>query len=193
MKIAIDIDDTLTKVDRVSYAQQYITEHNLNYQLRDATAHALSEIFDWSYDDVHAFILDGGAQIFTNAPAREGASEVIQGWRAAGHDITVLTARSTEWFVDPVALSKTQLAERNIPYDNVVADVWEKGKYCIEHGIEILIEDNFEICRVAQALGVKAIMFLDSHNLEHKDEIEFTASEWSEVAQIVERILGAKE
>ena len=193
MKIAIDIDDTLTKVDRVSYAQQYINEHGLKCELRDPTAHALSDIFDWSYDDVYAFILDGGARIFTNAPAREGASEVIQSWRAAGHDITVLTARSTEWFIDPVGLSKTQLEERSIPYDRIVADVWEKGKYCLENGIEILIEDNFEICRAAQALGVKAIMFLDRHNLEHRDEIEFTASEWSEVAQIVGRILGAKE
>lgn len=193
MKIAIDIDDTLTKVDRVSYAQQYINEHNLNCALLDPTAHALVDVFDWSYDDVYAFILDGGVRVFTNAPAREGASEVLKGWRAAGHDITILTARTTEWFVDPVRLSTAQLEERNIPYDRIVADVWEKGKYCIENGIEILIEDNFEICRVAQALGVKAIMFLDSHNLEHKDEIAFTASAWSEVAQIVERILGAKE
>ena len=193
MKIAIDIDDTLTKVDRVSYVQQYLNEHGLSYELRDPTAHTLSEAFNWSYADVTAFVLGGGVRVFTDAPAREGASEVIHGWRAAGHDITILTARTTEWFVDPVNLSKIQLEERNIPYDRIVADVWEKGAYCLENGIEILIEDNFEICRAAQALGVKAIMLLDRHNEGHKDEIKLTASDWSEIAQIVQRILDAKE
>ena len=193
MKIAIDIDDTLTKVDRVTPSQQYITQNKLPFQLINPDAHAIRDIFDWEQEDVMRFIWSGGGKIFTDAPAREGASEVIAKLRKAGHHVTILTARSGDWFSDPVTLSLEQLERNRISYDELVVDVYEKGKYCIENGIEVLIEDNFDICKTAQELGVKAIMFLDKHNLSHKDEINYTASDWNEVAQIFGRILGCKE
>ena len=193
MKIAIDIDDTLTKVDRVTYTLQYIKENNLNFKLLDPDAHAISEIFDWTYEDAFNFVKAGGSVIFTHSPAREGAKETITKWRAAGHHITILTARSEDWFADPEGLSKNQLDANQIPYDEIVAGVYEKGKYCKEHGIAVLIEDNFEICKIAQELGVKAIMFLDKHNLAHKDKITYTASDWEQVARTFGHILGSKD
>ena len=189
MKIAIDIDDTLTKVDRVTPAQQYIRENELPFRLLDPDAHAIREIFDWSQEEVMRYIWAGGYKTFSEAPVREGASAAIQKWRAAGHHVTILTARSADWFSDPMALSYEQLKKNQVPYDEVVADVYEKGKYCKEHGISVLIEDNFEICKLAQELGVAAIMFLDKHNEEHKGEIKYTASNWEEVAAAVESIL----
>ena len=193
MKIAIDIDDTLTKVDRVTPSQQYITQNGLPFQLVNPDAHAIRDIFDWTQEDVMRFIWSGGGQIFTNAPARQGAKEVIEGLRKAGHHVTILTARSGDWFSDPITLSREQLERNQIPYDELVVDVYEKGKYCVEHEIEVLIEDNFEICKLAQELGVKAVMFLDKHNLSHKDEINYTVSNWEQVAQTFEGIVRAKE
>ena len=190
MKIAIDIDDTLTKVDRVTPAQKYITENSLPFQLVNPDAHAIRDIFDWTQEEVMRFIWSGGYKTFSEAPMRKGAKETIEKWRAAGHHVTVLTARSSDWFAEPVELSRTQLAAHQIPYDELIVDVYEKGKYCVENGIEVLIEDNFEICKLAQELGVKAIMFLDKHNLEHKDEIQYTVSDWEQAALIVEQILN---
>ena len=192
MKIAIDIDDTLTKVDRVTPAQQYITDNQLSFPLVNPDAHAIREIFDWTYEDVMRFIWSGGYKTFSEAPMREGASAIIQAWRAAGHHVTILTARSADWFSDPVELSRVQLQKNHIPYDELVVDVYEKGKYCVEHDIEVLIEDNFDICKAAQDLGVKAVMFLDKHNIEHKDEIAYTASDWQEAAAVIEGILNLK-
>ena len=192
MKIAIDIDDTLTKVDRVTPAQRYITENGLPFQLVNPDAHAIREIFDWSQEEVMRFIWAGGYKTFSEAPVRESARATIESWRAAGHYITILTARSADWFAEPVELSRAQLGQNRIPYDEIVADVYEKGKYCKEHGIQILIEDNFEICKLAQELGVTAVMFLDKHNLAHKDEIAYTVSSWDEVAAIVGQILSSE-
>ena len=193
MKIAIDIDDTITKVDRVTPSQQYITQNHLPFQLVNPDAHAIRDIFDWTQEDVMRFIWSGGGQIFTEAPARQGAKEVIEELCAQGHRITILTARSGDWFPDPIALSRKQLERNQIPYDELVADVYEKGKYCVENDIEVLIEDNFEICKLAQELGVKAIMFLDKHNIDHQDEIEYTVSDWAQVAHTIGRILRSKK
>ena len=193
MKIAIDIDDTLTKVDRVTPSQLYITQNGLPFQLVNPDAHAIRDIFDWEQEDVMRFIWSGGGKIFTDAPAREGASAVIAKLRKAGHHVTILTARSGDWFSDPVTLSREQLERNQIPYDELVVDVYEKGKYCVEHDIGVLIEDNFDICKTAQELKVKAIMFLDKHNLCHKDEIEYTVSDWEQVAQTIGHILSLKK
>ena len=193
MKIAIDIDDTLTKVDRVTPAQQYITQNKLPFRLVNPDAHMIREIFDWPQEEVMRYIWAGGYKTFSEAPVREGAGFAIQKWRAAGHHVTILTARSADWFSDPAALSYIQLDKNQIPYDEVVVDVYEKGKYCKEHDIRILIEDNFEICKLAQEFGVAAIMFLDKHNLEHRDEIKYTASSWEEVSAAVDSILNSND
>ena len=192
MKFAIDIDDTLTKVDRVTPAKQYITQNGLSFQLVNPDAHTIRDIFDWTQEDVMRFIWSGGYKTFSEAPVREGARATIEKWRAAGHHITILTARSGDWFAQPVELSREQLLKNNIPYDELVVDVYEKGAYCKEHGIQILIEDNFEICKLAQELGVTAIMFLDKHNLCHKDEITYTVSSWEQAASLVEQILNSE-
>ncbi|MDE6273991.1 MAG: hypothetical protein K2L87_02975, partial [Clostridiales bacterium] len=138
--------------------------------------------------DVTTYIRGSGAELFTGAPLRAGAKATIQKWKSAGHEITILTARSKEWFTDPVGRSRAQLDKSGIVYDEIVACVWEKGEYCVSQGIDILIEDNFEICKKAQDLGINTIMFVDRHNREHADEIKYACSDWAQVESAVERI-----
>lgn len=190
MKIAIDIDDTLSKVDRLKYAEQYVRENGLKYNLVNPDAHKLIELYDWTKEEMFEFVNAGGIRIFTEAPLRKGARETIKKWKAAGHEIIILSARTAEWFGDPVAISRKWLDENQIPYDEVVAGTWEKGEYCLAHGIEILIEDNYEICKKAQELGVKAVMFVDKHNLAKAKEIRYAGSNWTHIASAVEFIMN---
>lgn len=190
MKIAIDIDDTLSQVDRLKYTEPYLKENKLKFNLIDPDSHALQGLYDWSKEDVLRYVKNGGLRPFTEAPARKGAKETIEKWRAAGHKITILTARPSDWFGDAVGVSKQWLDGNGIPYDEIVSDVWEKGEYCREHGIGILIEDNFEICKKAQDLGVKAVMLVDRHNLAHAKEIDYAGSNWEHIASAVEYILN---
>lgn len=190
MKIAIDIDDTLTSVDRVTAVEKYIAENKLPVKIVDPDSHTLQGLCDWTQEDVDGFMESGGDKLFLNAPLRKGAKETVQKWKAAGHEIVFLTARISEWFSDPVRESRKQLDDNGIPYDEVVANVWEKGEYCREHGIDVLIEDNFEICKKAQALGVKAVMLVDKHNLVHAKEITYAGSNWEHIASAVAFILN---
>lgn len=188
MRIAIDIDDTLTSVDRVTAVEKYIKDNELPFKFVNPDSHTLSGLLDWTKEDVTTFIHSGGAELFTGSTARKGAKEVIQNWKEKGHEIIILTARSTGWFGDPVGVSRRQLDKNQIPYDEVVADVWEKGEYCVANGIDILIEDNVEICKKAQELGVKAVMFLDKHNFAFAKEINYAGATWEQIALEVERI-----
>ena len=101
MNIAIDIDDTLTRIDRAAAVEKYIKENGLSFRIVDPHAHTLLDVCDWSRDDVARFIKSGGDKLFLNAPLREGARETVEKWKAAGHEIIILTARISEWFQDP--------------------------------------------------------------------------------------------
>ena len=150
MRIAVDIDDTLNAVDRVRYAGEYIRRKNLPFRLVDENAHMLEKVYDWSHDDVLEFVHDGGITAFTDAPARKGAKEVLERWRAAGIEVIVLTSRVAEWFGNPEKVSRDWLEKRHIPYDGLVASCADKGAYCAQNNIDILIDDSVEQCLSAQ-------------------------------------------
>ena len=190
MKIAIDLDDTLSVVDRVTRAQGYIARMGLPFKLVDENAHELEEVFDWKLPDVLEFVHAGGITIFTDAEARKGARQTLEALRAAGHFVTVLTARTKEWFVNPEKISRDWLEKRRIPYDELVAGVRDKGTWCAENGYEVLIDDSVETCLSAQAQGVKAILFVGRNNLSRAMEVHYGGANWAQVAAVLRRIFS---
>ena len=189
MRIAIDLDDTLSVVDRITLASQYIARKNLPYRVVNPNSHALIEVFDWEIDAVHEFVREGGITVFTDAEARKGARETLAALREAGHEIIVLTARQKSWFVNPEKVSRDWLEKRKIPYDEIVAGETDKGKYCVEHGISVLIDDNADTCVKAQELGVRAVLMIGANNVDRAGEVRYGGSNWRQLAAVLQAIL----
>ncbi len=190
MRIAVDIDDTLNAVDRVRYAGEYIRRKNLPFRLVDENAHMLEKVYDWSHDDVLEFVHDGGITAFTDAPARKGAKEVLERWRAAGIEVIVLTSRVAEWFGNPEKLSRDWLEKRHIPYDGLVASCADKGAYCAQNNIDILIDDSVEQCLSAQEKGVYAVLAVSRATLERAREVHYGGANWKQIDAAVAHIAG---
>lgn len=189
MKIAVDIDDTLNVVDRVRYASEYIRRNALPFRLVNADADKLSEAFDWGHEDVVRFIREGGGiTAFTDAPARKNAAAVLAEWRAAGHEITVLTSRPAVFFGNPEKLSRDWLEKRHIPYDVLVAACENKAEYCVQHGIEILIDNNLGHCLAAQESGVYAVLFVGRSNVKDAARVRYGGATWRQVEAVVRHI-----
>ena len=192
MKIAVDIDDTLSIVQRVKFAEAYIKRNNLPFRVVDPDAHVYQQVINWSTEDAIKFVNDGGIVVFTDAPARKGAKETLEQWKQAGHEITILTARPKTWFRNPESISRDWLQKRKIPYDFLVCECEDKGKYCREHSIEILIDDNVDQCVSAQNNGVYAILASGRHCMHRLDEVEFSASDWDGIGKCFEEIARRK-
>ena len=190
MRIAVDIDDTLNAVDRVRYVGEYIRRKNLPFRLVDENAHMLEKVYDWSHDDVLEFVHDGGITAFTDAPARKGAREVLERWRAAGIEVIVLTSRVAEWFGNPEKLSRDWLEKRHIPYDGLVASCADKGAYCAQNNIDILIDDSVEQCLSAQEKGVYAVLAVSRATLERAREVHYGGANWKQIDAAVAHIAG---
>ncbi len=192
MRIAVDIDDTLNIIDRVGRAGAYIERKNLNFHLASEFSNKFVEVYDWEMPDVLEFIRDGGIVAFTDAEVRKGAREALTQWREMGHEIVILTSRQEDWFVNPEKVARDWLEKRHIPYDELVAEIpfAEKGKYCKEHGISILIDDEPEACIAAQELGVRAVLAVGKHNIHRANEVRYGGANWKQINAVVRRILA---
>lgn len=192
MKIAVDIDDTLNTIDRVGRAGAYIERKNLDFHLAKEFSNKFVEVYDWEMPDVLEFIRDGGIVAFTDAEARKWAKEVLTRWREEGHEVVILTSRNEEWFVNPEKVARDWLEKRHIPYDELVADIpaAEKGKYCREHGIPILVDDDPETCLAAQEEGVRAVLAVGKHNIHRAKEIRYGGKDWKQIDAVVHHILS---
>lgn len=193
MKIAVDLDDTLSVVDRVERGSAYIARKGLPYRVINPDAHVFLDVFDWDEKALETFIAEGGVSAFTEAETRKGARETLTTWRALGYEVTVLTARGKGWFTNPVNVSRDWLEKRRLPYDFLVAECKEKGKYCAEHGISVLVDDSFEQCLDAQNHGVNAVILMGKHNVSRAGEIAFGGSNWFQIADTVEKIAKIRE
>ncbi len=190
MRIAVDIDDTLNVIDRVGRAGAYIERKHLPFRLKNEYSNKFVEVYDWKIENVLEFIRDGGIVAFTDAAARKGAREALTRLREAGHEIVILTSRMEEWFVNPEQVSRDWLEKRRIPYDEIAAGIpmEEKGKYCIEHGISVMIDDDITACLAAQNAGVRAVLAVGRHNIDRAREIKFGGANWKQIEAIVNRI-----
>ena len=188
LKIAVDLDDTLSVVDRVERGGAYIARKGLPYKVVDPDAHVFLNVFDWNEEALAQFIAEGGVSAFIEAETRKGARETLTTWRALGYDVTVLTARGKDWFVNPVNVSRDWLEKRRLPYDAIVAECKEKGRYCAEQGISVLVDDSFEQCAGAQRHGVNAVILVGKNNVARAGEIAFGGSNWYQITDAVEHI-----
>ncbi|MGN0822663.1 MAG: GNAT family N-acetyltransferase [Candidatus Gallimonas sp.] len=188
MKIAVDLDDTLSVVDRVTRASGYIAREGLPYRLVDPDALHIADTFDWNEEEATKFIRAGGLAVFTEAEARKGARETLTAWREAGHTVTVLTARQRDWFGNPSRLTRDWLEKRKIPFDEIVAEETDKGRYCAEHGISVLIDNDFATCAAAQERGVYAVLAVRRANAADAGKIAFRGASWAQIAETVSRI-----
>lgn len=192
MKIAVDIDDTLSTLDRLKAGTAYLVRQGLPVKVKDGNAHLLRGVFDWTEEEAIAFLRGGGITLFTDAPVRDGARETLARLRAEGHEIVILTARTKEWFRNAEKVSRDWLEKRRIPYDEIVTDEDEKGRYCLEHGIGIIVDDNLQTCIDAQALGVNAVLFVDKHNLSRAHEVAFGGANWKQIDAAIRYIIAHK-
>ena len=191
MRIAVDIDDTLNILERVRYAGEYIRRNDLPFKLKNPDANAFVEVYDWTMDDVLKFVREGGGiTAFTDAPVRRGACEALTRWKEEGHTIVILTSRLPAWFANPEKISRDWLEKRHIPYDELVADCQEKGKYCAEHAIDVLIDDRLEHCLSAQKYGVHAVLAVSKSTLDRAREVRYAGANWKQIDMAVHHIAG---
>ena len=150
MRIGIDIDGVLNSQYNfcIDYGTKFCNELG-KYKLENVNVIDTTNMFLWGEDIAHQFWDKYREELVVNLTAKKHASEIIKKLKDEGNLIYIITARKNndEWFPDMLKekveeITKKWLKENNIYYDIIVFNVNDKGKYCKENNIDIMVEDD---------------------------------------------------
>lgn len=187
MRIGVDIDGVLNYREEfvLAYGTKYCVESGYG-KLTDVTSHSLRKVFGWTLEQRDEFWYKYGKYQMWVWPAQCFAADVIRKLREEGNEIYIVTGRNER--DDPAMdgmpegksweeITKGWLAENGIEYDGFGFDLGrpapnDKGTYCAEHGIEVMIEDNPDYL---ETLEGKTKIFI--YNQPYNQAVELENSE----------------
>ena len=187
MTIGIDIDDTLTFLHdiKIKTAQNYISNHNLNFKLVRSDTHLFSEMFDWPASECDKFWFDEADKMLSEVKPRVFAREFIKKLKNLGHKIIIITARTKELHKDPYQLSCDWLRKNNIYFDELIVGCLDKTQICIDKKIDVFIDDMPSTLVKLQNLGIKTILIENPHNKKQNIYKGTIAKDWQEVETFI--------
>lgn len=174
MRIGIDIDGTLTNiVERViAYGQEYELENNLEEGVANPKSDFVQTAFEWGTEIGNKFWNENFSKINQVEP-RPLTKKYLDKLHNEGHEIFIVTARSSRELYDPEKVSAKWLKKHKLSFDKIFVDASNKGLVCKENGIQIFIDDLPKNLDSTSEQGVKTfIMNSVTNEGYHKEGVE---------------------
>lgn len=187
MKIGIDIDDTLTDIkdSLTKAAQEYAISLNKNIENKDTeivdiynNGNIYQKLYGFNYEELKYFLGPIQEEITNNAKPREGCVEIIKKLHNEGNEIYIITARDSEFHIDPFLQSEKWLNNNSIYFDKLIVNARDKAKVCIENNIDLLIDDSISNCLNVKKYGIESFRICNK-KIENSEIREFY--NWNEI------------
>lgn len=182
MKIAIDIDDTLTntKDNQIKLWKEYY-----NKQPKVGFSEQLpSDINEFDADEyIGIFWNTYREQLSFNSTYKKDASTIIDKLKNDGHELCIVTSRPDDRYENLKERIATALKENNIHINTIHTNARDKGSYCKEHNFDLLIDDNIKQIQSAKNNGLKGILFN-----EIKDYEGLQTNNWKDLYNIIKEL-----
>lgn len=182
MKIAIDIDDTLTNTKE---HQLKLWEEYYNKNPKKGYSKELP-------NDINEFDVDKYLEIFWdtyreelsfNSSYKQDVSTIVDKLKKDGHELCIVTSRPDDRYENLIEKITKALKDNNIHIDTIYTNARDKGLFCKEHNFDLLIDDNIKQIISAEKHGVKAILFNES-----KDYYGLQTTTWKELYNIIKTL-----
>ena len=175
MNIGIDIDNTLTDIEKDMFdaANIYTKTLNPDFEFKEIKkydgftniAEFYSEIFGWDDDNANYSFRNHRIEIVDNTKPRDGVIEVLQKLKNNGNNIYIVTARNTLYDDMPYERAKRWLDNNDIVYDKLIVNAQDKAKTCKEVDIELFVDDQLNNCISLAKNGVYTIRLTNSKDV----------------------------
>jgi hypothetical protein len=162
MRIGVDIDDTLINTKEVQIAkwEEYVTNnHNSRYtkELPKNINHFGDPYIDRFWDEYR--------EVLSFSPSfKKGAAEALMHLRSLGNEVIIITSRPQEKYKDLTERINNMCLENGLEVDKIATDVRDKGLYCLENDIHILIDDDIRHIHSANKAERYTILFNEDKN-----------------------------
>ena len=170
MKIGIDIDNVISNFNDTLLTEYLLHDKELrNSGIINKNADYIRKgMFDWNEDEEINFYKNNIERIAKKLGVIEGAKEYIDKLHDDGHIICIITGRDNGEYTEPYNMTKKWLEDNNIYYDNLIlTDAYDKSaktKQCLEHNIDIMIDDSVRICSDCIENGITTILMDTPYN-----------------------------
>ena len=94
---------------------------------------------------------------------------MIKKLQEEGNEIILITARDYEEFSSPYELTKQFLKDNNICYDKLYVGIKEKGRFCKENGIYVLVDDSITQCKSEKENNIPHLLLDNTFNRDIKE------------------------
>ena len=125
-------------------------------------------MFDWNEDEETNFYKNNIERIAKKLGVIESAKEYIGKLHDDGYIICIITGRDNGEYKEPYNMTKKWLIDNNIYYDDLILtdayDKHAKTKQCLEHNIDIMIDDSVRICSDCIENGITTILMDTPYN-----------------------------
>ncbi len=182
MKIAIDIDDTLTntKDNQIKLWKEYI-KSNPNPDYNEQLPHNINEFDAGEY--ISIFWNTYREQLSFESTYKQDTSTIIDTLKEDGHQVSIVTSRPDDRYTNLKERISKALKENNINIEDIHTNARDKGSYCKEHNFDLLIDDNIKQIESAKAHGLQAILF---NKNESYNGLQTTT--WKELYNIIKEL-----
>lgn len=194
MRIGIDIDNTLTDVQKELSIALYEYAKSLGKEVGDSPAYIedvkddgriYQEKYNLSYEELMYFMNVIQEKIMNNATPRFGVHEVINTLKSQNDKIYIITARDSEFHSDPYLLSKNWLESNNIKYDKLIVNARNKVPICVKEKIDVFIDDKLSNCINISRVGVKAVRIGNTRGTHEGVE---TFTRWLDIYDYISKL-----
>lgn len=187
MKIGIDIDGVILNFEKTMnyYAEYYDylignqnkKQHNFNYL----------QNYNWTKEQKETFIKEYLIKGTKECSLIPGSKEIIDLLHTKGLEIILITARGSINKNTKKEVLNT-LKKYQIYYDSIYFEVKDKSKKCHELEIDIMIDDNPQICSNLIENKIKTIYFKDNDIKLRNNKYLKTLSNWAEILRYLIKI-----
>lgn len=195
MKIAIDIDDTIahTTLNVLKYADKFMKEKGLSLKNHNISKKEDSEYLKNIYDKEDNIKIECFNKYYKNiledSEMISDANIIINKLKEVGNEIFFVTARSSKFNCDAKKLTEDFLNRYNINYDGLFIDEKEKVPKFLELGIDLCIDDSYDVCKNATEKGIKALLMTSPLNEDIAINNEVTrVNSWAEIEREIRNI-----
>lgn len=166
MRIGIDLDGTITDFyrDLIKYGVEFGKKNFDNGRIKNYNGFEIWEIFDWTDEEITIFKEYVRTKMRIGVKPREGAIEVIKELHDLGHKIYIITSRKESDQINCLENTKKWLKKNNICYDKLIIGNSNKLEECINHKIDIFIDDKVKHCKRCFEYGIEVILFGNPYN-----------------------------
>ena len=180
MKIGLDLDNTISNTSEILHdrLKKYAVKLSISSDI----------ILEDEYRTLN-FYKEYTEDIFDNVEVKENAKEVIDELKDNGHEIYIITARTTDFISEGLSAKEMTfdwLKKHKIFVDDIITGVYGKSKaeVCKRLNIDLMVDDDPHNYQEITKEGIKCLLFDDKKEYEKNEDI---VTNWLEIKEFIER------